>query len=325
MVTDPRWTENQEVHREASGSANELVLALALIVESGNWREFVQPRGDIHAFTTFAAYCEGWLKFPSEAILDLLNLTQHQRAAGMVRKAILEGAGTSIADGNISGPSRLISNGTGVHASSTGDIDPRWKEVQAVYRAASGASHELIPALAKIVETENWREFVRPNRGLQTYATFAQFCDGVLGLSAEAIEALLNRSTAKHAARLVTKAIREGVEPLETHGTNRWADGSRGYNVSSKNESRGHDPNHLLARLKRDAPELAAEVVEGTLTAYAGAVKAGFIKRPRTFRTDDPELAIDSLLKYFTRDRLLAVLNSRSVEGRRLPLVEGVA
>ena len=316
MVADPRWKENQEVHREASGSSDELVLALARIVESGNWREFIQPRGDIHAFTTFAAYCEGWLKFPSEAILDLLNLTQHQRAAGMVRKAILEGAGTSIADGNISGPSRLISNG---------DIDPRWKEVQAVYRAASGASHELIPALAKIVETENWREFVRPNQGLQTYATFAQFCDGVLGLSAEAIEALLNRSTAKHAARLVTKAIREGVEPLQTHGTNQWADDSGGDSITSRNKDRGTDPSYLLGRLKRDHPQLAAEVVEGTITVRAAAIKVGIL-HPRIYvRADDPRLAIDSLLKYFTRDRLLAVLNSRSVEGRRLPLVEGVA
>ena len=319
VVADPRWKENQQVHRAASGAANELVSALAQIIESDHWREFIQPRGDIHAFTTFEAYCDGWLNMSPDAVLALLDLTNFQGAAMLVRQVIREGAGTSIADGNISGPSRLIANGTGVHASSTGDIDPRWKEVQAVYRAASGASHELIPALAKIVETENWREFVRPNQGLQTYATFAQFCDGVLGLSAEAIEALLNRSTAKHAARLVTKAIREGVEPLQTHGTNRWADGSRGYNVSSKNESRGHDPNHLLARLKRDSPELAAQVVEGTISAYAAAVKAGFIKRPGTFRTDDPELAIDSLLKYFTRDQLLDVLGSRSSRGSRDP------
>ena len=219
----------------------------------------------------------------------------------------------------------MIANGTGVHASSTGDIDPRWKEVQAVYRAASGASHELIPALAKIVETENWRQFVRPNRGLQTYATLAQFCDGVLGLSAEAIEALLTHSTAKHAARLVTKAIREGVEPLNTHGTNRWADDSRGDTITSRNKDRGTDPDYLLRRLKRDHPELAAEVVEGTITVRAAAIKVGIL-HPRIYvRADDPEHAIDSLLKHFTRDQLLAVLNSRSVEGRRLPLVEGVA
>ena len=309
VVADPRWKENQQVHRAASGAANELVSALAQIIESDHWREFIQPRGDIHAFTTFEAYCDGWLNMSPDAVLALLDRTQHQRAAMLVRQVIREGAGTSIEDGNISGPSRLIANGTGVHASSTGDIDPRWKEVQAVYRAASGASHELIPALAKIVETENLRQFVRPNRGLQTYATFAQFCDGVLGLSAEAIEALLNHSTAKHAARLVTKAIREGVEPKPKHGGVR---DKQGYNISLVNPNRGTDPSHLLARLKRDAPELAAEVVEGTLTAYAGAVKAGFIKRPGTFRTDDPRLAIDSLLKYFTRDQLLDVLGSRS-------------
>ena len=188
------------------------------------------------------------------------------------------------------------------------DLDPRWEEVQAVYRAASGASHELIPALAKIVETENWRAFVRPNQGLQTYATLAHFCDGVLGLSAEAIEALLNHSTAKHAARLVAKAIREGVEPLEINGTNRWADDSRLDSINPRTYQGGTDPDYILARLKRDHPELAAQVVEGTIKAYPAGVKAGFIKRPGTFRTDDPELAIRSLLKHYTRTQLLETL-----------------
>jgi len=190
------------------------------------------------------------------------------------------------------------------------DLDPRWIEVQAVYRAASEASHELIPALAKIVETENWREFVRPNRGLQTYGTFAQFCDGVLGLSAEAIEALLNRSTAKHAARLVTKAIREGIEPQGPNGGDRKSKDYQGSNATliSDVQSGERDSRYRLARLKRDAPDIAAEVVEGTLTPYAGAVKAGFIKRPGTFRTDNPELAIRSLLKHYTRTQLLETL-----------------
>ncbi len=188
------------------------------------------------------------------------------------------------------------------------DLDPRWIEVQAVYRAASEASHELIPALAKIVETENWREFVRPNRGLQTYATFAQFCDGVLGLSAEAIEALLNRSTAKHAARLVTKAIREGVEPQGPNGGDRKSGEYQTDSISLINNAYGTDSHYLLARLKRDRPDIAAQVVEGTISAYAGAVKAGFIKRPGTFRTDNPELAIRSLLKHYTRSQLLETL-----------------
>ena len=194
------------------------------------------------------------------------------------------------------------------------DLDPRWEEVQAVYRAASGASHELIPALAKIVETENWREFVRPNQGLQTYATFAQFCDGVLGLSAQAIEALLNRSTAKHAARLVTKAIREGVEPSGANGGDRKSGEYQSDTITLINKDRGTDPDYLLRRLKRDHPELAAEVVEGTITAYAGAVKAGHVKRYGVFRRDNPELAILALLKHYTRTQLLETLNQLPAE-----------
>ena len=43
MAVDPRWTENQEVFRAASGSAGELIPALARIIESGSWREFQHP------------------------------------------------------------------------------------------------------------------------------------------------------------------------------------------------------------------------------------------------------------------------------------------
>ena len=196
------------------------------------------------------------------------------------------------------------------------DLDPRWEEVQAVYRAASGASHELIPALAKIVETENWREFVRPNRGLQTYATFAHFCDGVLGLSAEAIEALLNRSTAKHAARLVTKAIREGVEPSGANGGDRKSQQYQSSNTTliSNVDSDTRDVISLLARLKRDWPDLAAEVIEGTLSTNAAAIRAGIKHQFISVRADDPGSAINSLLKHYTRTQLLETLNQLPAE-----------
>ena len=206
-------------------------------------------------------------------------------------------------------------------------VDPRWTENQEVYWAAMHSANELVPALAKIIESEHWREFIQPRGDVHAFDTFAAYCAGWLQLAASAVEALLERSNEKHAAAMVRKAIREGLEPLGPNGGDRKSGDYQGSNATLiiDVQSVKRDSDYRLARLKRDAPELAAEVVEGTISAYAGAVKAGFIKRPGTFRTDDPELAIDSLLKYFTRDRLLAVLNSRSVEGRRLPLVEGVA
>ena len=192
--------------------------------------------------------------------------------------------------------------------------DPRWKENQEVSRAASGSVNELVPALSRIVESGNWREFIQPRGDIFTFNTFAAYCDGWLKISPEAVLVLLDRTQHQHAAELVRKAIGEGVEPLGPNGTNQWAHIDGRYNISPSNGTRGTDPNHLLARLKRDEPELAAQVVEGTLTAYAGAVKAGFIKRPGTFRTDNPELAILSLLKHYTRTQLLETLNQLPAE-----------
>ena len=192
--------------------------------------------------------------------------------------------------------------------------DPRWKENQEVSRAASGSVNELVPALSRIVESGNWREFIQPRGDVFTFNTFAAYCDGWLKISPEAVLVLLDRTQHQHAAELVRKAIREGVEPKPRHGGAHEDQDEQGYNISLLGNARGTDPNHMLARLKRDEPELAAQVVEGTLTAYAGAVKAGFIKRPGTFRTDNPELAILSLLKHYTRTQLLETLNQLPAE-----------
>lgn len=189
-------------------------------------------------------------------------------------------------------------------------VDPRWTENQAVYWAAMHSANELVPALAKIVESEHWREFIQPRGDIHAYATFTAYCSGWLQLSAPAVEALLERSNEKHAARLVAKAIREGIEPQGPNGGDRKSKDYQGSNATliSDVQSGERDSRYRLARLKRDAPDIAAEVVEGTLTPYAGAVKAGFIKRPGTFRTDNPELAIRSLLKHYTRTQLLETL-----------------
>ena len=193
-------------------------------------------------------------------------------------------------------------------------VDPRWTENQAVYWAARHSANELVPALAKIVESGNWREFIQPRGDIHAFDTFAAYCAGWLELAAPAVEALLERSNEKHAAAMVRKAIAEGVEPKGAHGGDRKSGEYQDDNIILIDKAQGTDPNYLLGRLKRDAPELAAEVVEGTISAYAGAVKAGFIKRPGTFRTDDPELAIRSLLKHYTRTQLLETLNQLPAE-----------
>jgi len=71
-------------------------------------------------------------------------------------------------------------------------------------------------------------------------------------------------------------AVDEGRK-LASHGTNRFTD--RGNNITSTKQ-RGTSSAYTLARLDRDAPELAADVRDGKLSAHAAAIEAGFRKKP---------------------------------------------
>lgn len=182
-------------------------------------------------------------------------------------------------------------------------VDPRWQENQEVFAAASGSANELVPALAKIVSTGNWREFIHPMRGLLTFETFGAYCSEFLRLSAETVHTLLERSEYPRHAETVRQMMRDEVQPVDQHGA--IGNGrSRGRNTKSTDNT--DDATYVIARLKRDDPELAAEVVAGNISPHAAAVKAG-IRKPRShFRTDDPRLAVAALLKFYTWEQLLA-------------------
>jgi hypothetical protein len=67
-------------------------------------------------------------------------------------------------------------------------------------------------------------------------------------------------------------------------------------NVMISPKRQGNDRSYLLARLKRDRPELAARVEAGQLSANAAAIEAGFRKPTLTV-----QLTIDGVLRAFLR------------------------
>ncbi len=178
-------------------------------------------------------------------------------------------------------------------------VDPRWRENQEVHRAASGSANELVPALARIIETGHWAEFTHPMRGVLRFGSFAAYCDEFLGLSAPAVEALLERTNAKAAAGQVRRLLREAVAPAAGAGES---------GVSVTNPQDRQDAGAVLARLKRDDPDLAQQVIDGDLTANAAAVAAGIRHRYARVRTDDPARAVAVLLRHYTAEQLLDAL-----------------
>lgn len=186
-------------------------------------------------------------------------------------------------------------------------VDPRWTENQAASRAASGSANELIPALERVIDSGAWREFVHPMRGLTRYERFADYCRGFLELEPQAVEGLLDHSNFQSAAKKVRRLIRQDIDPANDPDENR---------VSATNPQKKQDAAAMVARLKRDDPDLAAQVVAGTITPNAAAIQAG-IRKPRgSFRTDDPALAVAALLKHFTAQQIAAAL-AATTEGER--------
>ena len=74
------------------------------------------------------------------------------------------------------------------------------------------------------------------------------------------------------------------------------------YNIQDSKAPSGTSETAALRRLRKDRPDLHAEVLAGNLTAHAAMVQANF--RPRTFTVrPDPESAARTIRKYMTTEQ----------------------
>lgn len=90
----------------------------------------------------------------------------------------------------------------------------------------------------------------------------------------------------------VQQLIREQVSAAGKHGGKREQ-------VSNVNlTGGGNEATYTLRRLKRDRPELAAQVIAGALSAHAAAIKAGF-RQPTWTAPADPERLAEAVERRF--------------------------
>ena len=183
-------------------------------------------------------------------------------------------------------------------------VDPRWRENQEVAQASAGSANELIPALERIIRTGHWREFTHPMHGLTSYQSFADYCRDWVGLVPEAVEALLERANNKAAAEQVRQMLREDITAVGDRP------GPRVGIVCDTKNSEQQDATYVVARLKRDDPALAAQVVKGTITPNAAAIQAGIRHRYARIRTDDVTRAVGVLLKCYTAEQIRTALET---------------
>jgi len=182
-----------------------------------------------------------------------------------------------------------------------------WVEALGSALLRGGAALENVPGLLKrILREEAWREFQPKIGPVVRHERFADFVTTppVQGLGAS--------------VELVRRIVADDVEALDLldralqgkHGGDRKSDRIKRDNVTVDRDpnQRGSSADYALRRLRKDAPELHAEVLAGKLSAHAAMVKAGF--RPRTFtvRADNPERIAATLRRQLDPDTLTTVV-----------------
>lgn len=165
--------------------------------------------------------------------------------------------------------------------------------VEALGSSLRSGDHGLkaVPGLVKrVLVEEAWRSFVTQRGELVEYDRFEEFVSTppLKGLGAS--------------LGLVKSIIRDDPVALDLldQATQTEHGGARDklYNIQLE-ESVGHPSGTSreagLRRLRKDRPDLHAEVLAGTLTTHAAMVKAGFRRRMVNIPVHEPEAAAKAL------------------------------
>lgn len=160
-------------------------------------------------------------------------------------------------------------------------------------RYGGSALSDVPDLLKQLLAEDAWRDFVTRSGEHAQYDRFADFAVTPplkgLGTTVELIERVIADDD---------EAVRHLRETLK---------GTRN-NITGK---RGTRRDYSLERIKRDAPELHAEVLAGRLSAHGAMVKAGYRPKIVSVPVTRPEAVARALLKYMSAEdiaKLIAVL-----------------
>lgn len=156
--------------------------------------------------------------------------------------------------------------------------------------------------LRKVLDSGAWREFHTPTGKPVAHPTFESFVtDGGwrgLGITKQVLLAWVGPFDEQLAADIET-AWKASVPAAPAHGeVGRGRDRESGTHSISERR----DADSILARLKRDDPALAEQVIAGDLTANAAALRKGW-RKPRVLLTA-PNSVAAQVRKHFTDDEI---------------------
>lgn len=172
--------------------------------------------------------------------------------------------------------------------------------VDALSSALDSGGHGLsnVPVLLKrLLAEEGWREFETVRGEVVRHERFEEFVAAppLKGLGSEI--SLIKRIVAddREAVDLLDRVLQRQVgRPRETMD-----------NIhNSKGRPSGTSQARALRRLRKDAPELHAEVIAGRLSAHAAMVKAGFRTRTISVPVERPDRVAAALRRHMTQEQL---------------------
>ncbi|MFD0902362.1 hypothetical protein [Actinomadura sediminis] len=199
---------------------------------------------------------------------------------------------------------------------SAGDLTPeqrRIHRVEHILRRDGGSPGSALDGLASIVEDETWRKVPSGPDGAPRFTSFTAFVEARrpygLGYSVRQLRALLKLchpdEDKKADVRDRMDAMRAEVERLIAEEIPEALPVGRPTEKHCDTNIKPDRVEHIVARLKRDDPALAEQVVNGDLTANAAARAKGW-RRPRVV-VSSPERTAASLRKHMTLEDLHAL------------------
>lgn len=152
------------------------------------------------------------------------------------------------------------------------------ESLQQVIMHGGTQAFSLIPAgLKKVILEKQWRN--RVDKDGKPFATFEAFATHRLwqGLETTIEDLTLFCRKQPEVQRLILDAMEPGREQGGDHGNQHTGGKRQGDNVTLP--QRGNSSTYTAKRLKRDRPDLFAQVLDGKLSVNAAAIEAGFRKQ----------------------------------------------
>jgi hypothetical protein len=187
----------------------------------------------------------------------------------------------------------------------------------ALERGGSGLANapEL---LRRLLADESWRSFVTQRGELVEHERFVDFVTipplKGLGASLVLVRRIIEAESDK-AKRAKTLDLLDRATQVD-HGGDRHSEAFKLHNIHLEGDSSNGAKNKAptgtsraagLRRLRKDRPDLHAEVLAGRLSAHGAMVKAGFRRKSVTVPVDSPENTARALRRSLDPDTLAEV------------------